>query len=252
MFRFHVVTIFPELLRSFVESSLIGKAIAKGILDIRLVDLRSYANNKHNKVDDTPCGGGSGMVLMPAPILDMLDDQPRCHRVLLSPQGKTFDQAAATRLAGLGEVLLFCGRYEGVDERVRPEFDEQVSLGDFILNGGEVAAMAIIEAVSRLVPGMLGNAESAVEESFTVGTLEYPQYTRPEVIRDRAVPPVLLSGDHARIAKWRRAQSLWRTRERRPDLFAALSLSRADEKLLADLEAGRLDAVPPKRRGKEG
>lgn len=251
MFRFHVVTIFPEMMRSFVESSLIGKALTRGILDIRFVDLRSYAHNKHSNVDDTPYGGGSGMVMMPAPILEMLDDQPRCHRVLMSPQGKTFDQATAARLAPLGELLLFCGRYEGVDERVRQEFDEQLSLGDFVLNGGEVAAMAIIEAVSRLVPGVLGNAESTVEESFSHGLLEYPQYTRPEVIRGRTVPPILLSGDHARIDKWRRAQSLRRTLDKRPDLLVRASLGAADEKLLVDLEAGRLDDVELKRRAKE-
>ncbi|MCU0665321.1 MAG: tRNA (guanosine(37)-N1)-methyltransferase TrmD [Myxococcota bacterium] len=250
MFRFHVVTLFPELFTSFVEASLIGKARSRGILDLRFIDLRAYAGNKHNKVDDTPFGGGSGMVMMPAPIFDMLDAQPRCHRVLMSPQGKTFTQADAARLVEHGEVLLFCGRYEGVDERVRQEFDEQISLGDFILNGGEVAAMAIIEAVSRLVPGMLGNAESTVEESFSHGLLEYPQYTRPEVIRDRPVPQILLSGDHARIARWRRAQSLLRTRDKRPDLFSAVTLLPKDIKLMDEVETGRFDDTI-KRKTKE-
>jgi tRNA (guanine37-N1)-methyltransferase len=251
MFRFHVVTIFPELFKSFLEASLIGKARNKGLLDVRLVDLRAFAGNKHNKIDDTPFGGGSGMVMMPAPIFDMLDAQPPCHRVLMSPQGKPFVQADAARLSRLHEVLLFCGRYEGVDERVRQEFDEQLSVGDFVLNGGEVAAMAVIEAVSRLVPGVLGNAESAVEESHSHGALEYPQYTRPEIIRDRSVPQILLTGDHARIAKWRRAQSLLRTRDKRPDLFAKLQLTSKDLRLMEEVETGQFDDSIKRRVPKE-
>jgi tRNA (guanine37-N1)-methyltransferase len=184
------------------------------------------------------------MVMLPEPVFALLDDCGPCHRVLLTPQGKPFDQGAARRLTGRSPLLLFCGRYEGLDERARSAFDEEISLGDFVLNGGEVAAMAVVEAVARLLPGILGNADSVVEESFADGTLEYPHYTRPESCRGLDVPPVLLSGDHARVARWRRGQSLLRTRSRRPDLFAKLELGAADEELLAEAEASTLGGDP--------
>lgn len=234
--EFIVVTIFPELFESFTKTSLIGKAIKARTLGVKLVDLRDYAKDKHRSVDDTPYGGGCGMVMKPEPILDMLDDMPPCHRVLLSPQGRPLDQSAAKELASRSPLLLFCGRYEGVDERARCEFDEEISLGDFVLNGGEVAAMAVMEAVGRLVPGVIGKAESTTEESFSDGLLEYPQYTRPEVIKGRSVPQVLLSGHHERVAQWRRGQSLMRTKRRRPDLWSALELSPSDRALLALVE----------------
>jgi tRNA (guanine37-N1)-methyltransferase len=173
-----------------------------------------------------------------APILEMLSAVPPSHRVLLTPQGRPLDQRKTRELAAASPLLLFCGRYEGVDERVRGMFDEELSLGDFVLNGGEVAAMAVIEAVSRLLPGVLGNAESTVEESFSAGLLEYPHYTRPELVNDQRVPEVLLSGDHRRVSRWRRGQALLRTKQRRPDLFARLEIEPDDLSLLAEVEEG--------------
>jgi tRNA (guanine37-N1)-methyltransferase len=234
VFEFHVITLFPELFAGFLGASLIGKAQKAGLLSIRLVDLRDYAHDRHRTVDDAPYGGGSGMVMKTAPIIEALAAAPRSRRVLLTPQGRPFDQERARALAAASPVLLFCGRYEGVDERVRRIFDEELSLGDFVLNGGEVAAMAVIEAVSRLVPGVLGNAESVVEESFTSGLLEYPHYTRPEIVNGERVPEVLLSGDHGRVARWRRGQALLRTTQRRPDLFERLALEPEDLALLAE------------------
>jgi tRNA (guanine37-N1)-methyltransferase len=243
--RYHVVTLFPELIDAAIGVGLLGKAVASGLLEVSSISPRRFATNKHMSVDDTPYGGGSGMVMSVEPIskaLDALDaerpaDAPRPHRILLTPQAKPFDQACARRLAELPALTFICGRYEGFDERVRALVDEEISLGDFVLNGGEVAALAIIEATARLLPGMLGNEQSIVEESHAGGLLEYPQYTRPRSFREQEVPAVLLSGDHARIARWRRQQSLARTRAQRPDLFAKLTLSAADLKLLAELDA---------------
>ncbi|MDD5308320.1 MAG: tRNA (guanosine(37)-N1)-methyltransferase TrmD [Deltaproteobacteria bacterium] len=236
MLELHVITIFPELFPAFTGAGLLGKAVSKGLVSVRVWNLRDFTHDRHRSVDDTPYGGGSGMVMKPEPILEALAALPPCHRVLLTPQGRRLDQDRVRALAALPALALFCGRYEGVDERVRDEFDEEICLGDFVLNGGEVAAMAVIEAVSRLVPGVLGNAESVVEESFSEGLLEYPQYTRPEVAAGRRVPEVLLSGDHGHVATWRRGQALLRTKRRRPDLFAALALGREDLKLLAAAE----------------
>jgi tRNA (guanine37-N1)-methyltransferase len=236
LFEFHIVTLFPELFSGFAETSLIGKAHKSGILSIQCIDLRDFTHDKHRSVDDEPYGGGAGMVMRPGPIFEMFDALPECHKVLMTPQGAPFSQAKARRLSGLSRVMLFCGRYEGVDERVRNSFDEEISIGDFVLNGGEVAAMAVIEAVSRLLPGVLGNAASTVEESFCSGLLEYPQYTRPETIRDLSVPEVLLSGDHERVRKWRRKQALLRTQKRRPDLFEKLELNDEDQQLLIEIE----------------
>jgi tRNA (guanine37-N1)-methyltransferase len=237
VFEFYVVTIFPELFTGFAETSLIGKAHKSGLLSTHCIDLRDFTHDKHRSVDDDPYGGGAGMVMRPGPIFEMFDALPSCHRVLMTPQGSRFNQETALRLSGMSKVMLFCGRYEGVDERVRDRFDEEISIGDFVLNGGEVAAMAVIEAVSRLVPGVLGNAQSTVEESFSAGLLEYPQYTRPETLGGLSVPEVLLSGDHERVRQWRRAQALKRTRERRPDLFEKLELSDEDRRLLIEIES---------------
>ncbi|MFO8070712.1 MAG: tRNA (guanosine(37)-N1)-methyltransferase TrmD [Polyangia bacterium] len=236
MIEFHVLTIFPELIASFAGVSLIGRAARSGLLAVRPIDLRGFTGDKHRTVDDTPYGGGTGMVMKPEPVLEALDALPDSHRVLLTPQGRRFDQALARRLAEAPSIAMLCGRYEGFDERIRAGFDEEISLGDFVLNGGEVAAMAVIETVSRLVPGVVGNSASPIEESFSEGLLEYPQYTRPEIVRGMSVPPVLLSGDHARIASWRRGRALLRTRERRPDLFARLELDEEDRELLAEAE----------------
>ncbi len=236
MLIFDVATLFPELFKSFTQTSLIGKAALNGLLEIGFINPRDYTSDRHRSVDDTPYGGGSGMVMKPGPILDLLDDAAESHRILLTPQGSVFTQQSARRLAGLPRILIFCGRYEGVDERVRDQFDEQISIGDFVLNGGEVAAMAIIEAVSRLIPGVLGNEQSVVEESFSDGLLEYPQYTRPETIRQQSVPEVLLSGDHGRVAEWRRGQALLRTRDKRPDLFEKYDITEAEQQLMDQTE----------------
>ena len=237
MLEISVVTIFPEILKGFLEASLVGKARRKGLLEVALIDPRDFATDRHRTVDDAPYGGGAGMVMKAEPIRGALGRAGPCHRVLLTPQGRPLDQEIARDLAGRSPLLLFCGRYEGVDERVRAWFDEEISLGDFVLSGGEVAAMAVVEAVSRLVPGVLGNEESIAVESFAAGLLEYPQYTRPEEVDGRRVPEVLLSGDHARIARWRRGQALRRTRDRRPDLFAGLDPTEEDLEILAEIDA---------------
>jgi tRNA (guanine37-N1)-methyltransferase len=240
--RFHVVTLFPELFGSFLRAGLLGKAIAAGTLSVGFTNPRDFTSDRHRTVDDAPYGGGSGMVMRPGPLVEAMESLPevpaggRTYRVLLTPQGKPFRQADAQRLAALPALALVCGRYEGVDERVREHVDEELSLGDFVLLGGEVAAMAVLEATARLVPGVLGNAESAGDESHVAGLLEYPQYTRPQEFRGVAVPEVLRSGDHAAIARWRRREALARTRARRPELFAELELGDEDRALLRELD----------------
>jgi tRNA (guanine37-N1)-methyltransferase len=226
----HVVALFPEILQSFAAASIVGRAVEDGRARIVPVQIRDFATSKHRTTDDTPYGGGSGMVMMAPPVVAAIESvPPPVHRVLLTPQGRVFDQATAQRLAAVPALALVCGRYEGFDERIRAHVDEEVSVGDFVLTGGEVAAMVVIDAVVRLLPGVLGNAESARSESHSEdGTLEYPQYTRPADFRGVAVPPTLISGDHARIARWRRWHALRRTRERRPDLFARLALTPAE------------------------
>jgi tRNA (guanine37-N1)-methyltransferase len=219
--RIDLITIFPEMLEDFASRSLIGKARAKGLLDIRVHDLRSAATDPHRSVDDTPFGGGAGMVLMAEPVFATIEAVAPPRPILyLGPGGRRFDQDVAKDLAALPGFSLLCGRYEGVDERVLAHaIDGELSIGDYVLAGGEVAAMVVLEAVGRLVPGVMGNAASATEESFSAGLLEHPQYTRPAELRGHAVPEVLRSGDHGRIARWRRDQSLVRTALRRPDLL---------------------------------
>jgi tRNA (guanine37-N1)-methyltransferase len=221
-----IVTIFPGYFASPLAAGLLGKAGERGLLQVRLHDLRAWAADRHRSVDDAPFGGGAGMVMLPGPWFEALDalqaDGP-AHVVLLAPDGHRFDQATAARLAREPRLVLCCGRYEGIDERVRTRVDEVLSIGDFVLAGGEPAALVVLDAVARLVPGVMGNAASAAEESFAAGLLEYPQYTRPAVYRGLEVPAVLRSGDHGAIARWRHAQALERTRRLRPDL-----LERAD------------------------
>jgi tRNA (guanine37-N1)-methyltransferase len=221
--RIDVFTIFPTMVDDFASQSLLGKARARDLIEVRVHDLRSGANDPHRSVDDAPFGGGAGMVLMPEPIFRSVEsvDPPR-PLFLLGPGGRRLDQAMAHELAALDGFSLLCGRYEGVDARVREHLvDDELSIGDYVLGGGEVAAMAVLEVVARLVPGVMGNAESADDESFSEGLLEYPQYTRPADFRGWEVPEVLRSGDHARVAQWRRAQAIARTVEARPDLIAA-------------------------------
>jgi tRNA (guanine37-N1)-methyltransferase len=230
--RIEVFTIFPNLVEGYLSESLIGKARAAGVLDVRVHDLRSAATDPHRSVDDTPFGGGAGMVLMPEPVFGAVEKvEPVRPLFLLSPGGRRFDQAVAHELVDGGGFSLLCGRYEGVDQRVTDHLvDGELSIGDVVLAGGEAAALVIVETVARLVPGVLGNQASTDEESFRDGLLEYPQYTRPATFRDWPVPDVLLSGDHGRIARWRRAQALARTRARRPDLIEARGgLTEAEE-----------------------
>jgi tRNA (guanine37-N1)-methyltransferase len=237
--RYGIVTLFPELLET-TSLGLLGKARADSRIEVRTCNPRDFATDKHRSCDDTPCGGGSGMVLRPGPFVDAiesLDPDRKARRVLLTPQGKPFTQADARRLSQETEIVLVCGRYEGFDERIRSFVDEEISLGDFVLLGGEIAALAVIEATARLLPGVIGNEGSVVEESHSDGALEYPQYTRPIDFRGLVVPEILRGGNHAGIARWRRKEALRRTRARRPDLFAKLTLSKADLKLVAELDA---------------
>lgn len=224
--RVDVVTLFPELFDTFGKTSFVGRAVDSGALSLRFRSPRDFGLGKHKSVDDTPYGGGSGMVMrvdvMVACIESLDDVEPKAKRVLLTPQGAPFDQAKAIALAAEPAVMLICGRYEGFDERVRKHVHDEISLGDFVMTGGEVAAMAVIEATVRLLPGVLGNASSTHEESHSPGNdgmLEYPQYTRPAEFRGEGVPAELLSGNHAEIAKWRTTQARERTATRRPDLI---------------------------------
>jgi tRNA (guanine37-N1)-methyltransferase len=242
--RIDVITIFPDMIEDFANRSLLGKARERGILDVRVHDLRSAATDPHRSVDDAPFGGGAGMVLLPEPIFATIDAVAPPRPILfLVPAGRLFDQAVARDLAALPGFTLLCGRYEGVDERVLEHaIDGELSIGDYVLSGGEVAAMVVLEAVGRLVPGVMGNAESAADESFSAGLLEHPQYTRPAELRGHGVPEVLRSGDHGRIARWRHAQSLARTARRRPDLIEARGgLTDGDRALLREWG---LDEVP--------
>jgi tRNA (guanine37-N1)-methyltransferase len=260
--RIDVLTIFPELFAPFLATSLVGRAIAKGTLDVRVHDLRGFTEDRHRSVDDEPYGGGGGMVMTAPPWIRAVravsegaqgaqgaqgeEAGPTPWRVLLSPQGRRLDEAAVRTLGARGEergLVLLCGRYEGIDERVRRTVvDEEVSIGDYVLSGGELPAMVVIEAVSRQVPGVVGLAESVEHDSFRRGLLDHPHYTRPPVVEGLAVPAVLTSGDHAAIARWRLQEALRATREKRPDLLAVADLSPAERRLLAGLpvdEGGR-------------
>jgi tRNA (guanine37-N1)-methyltransferase len=240
MIEFEVVTLFPELFDSVLRASLLGKAIAAGIVRVHFTSPRDFAPGKHRQVDDTPYGGGVGMVMKPDPLVSAIESavaaRGPAHRVLLSPAGRPLDQARVRALAQRPRILLVCGRYEGIDERVCSHVDEEITVGDYVLTGGELPALIVIDAVSRLVPGVLGKGESADEESFSEGLLEYPHYTRPPEFRGAAIPAVLAGGNHEAIRLWRRRQRLLRTRERRPDLFARMTLSAEDAALLAHVE----------------
>ncbi len=232
--RIDVFTGLPQVLEPVLDASLLGRARGRGTLDIRVHDLRDHAGDRHRSIDDTPFGGGPGMVLAPEPIFRAVEavDPPR-PLYLLGPAGRRLDQALVAELASGPGFSLLCGRYEGVDARVGDHLaDGELSVGDYVLAGGEVAALVVVEAVTRLVPGVMGNAGSAVEESFAGGLLEHPHYTRPADFRGWPVPAVLLSGDHGRIARWRRAQALARTLQRRPDLLAARGGLSAEERAL--------------------
>ena len=237
MLNFTVITIFPEMFASPLGHSILKKAQEKGLISVRTVDLRDYATDRHRTTDDSPYGGGQGMVMKPEPLVAAIEDarktlaNPRV--VLLAPQGRLFTQEQAARLAQEKELVLICGRYEGIDERVKGFVDEELSIGDYTLSGGEPAAVVVIDAVTRLIPGVLGNVKSSQEESFADGLLEYPHYTRPEEFRGMKVPEILLSGDHDKVRSWRRQMSLKVTRRRRPDLFHKAPLAAEERGSLA-------------------
>jgi tRNA (guanine37-N1)-methyltransferase len=257
--RIDVFTIFPGLVDGFASDGLLGKARQRGLVDLRLHDPRDHTTDAHRSVDDSPFGGGAGMVMRPEPIFACVEAvQPPRPLLLLSASGRRFDQAAAAELAAGEGFSLLCGRYEGVDQRVADHLcDAELSVGDYVLNGGEVAALVVVEAVTRLVPGVMGNAESGDDESHGLdGLLEHPQYTRPASFRGWDVPEVLRSGDHARIARWQRAMALARTRERRPDLLAArggLTPEEAAEvdAVLADLGGSSYPPTSPSEQSRE-
>ena len=238
--RVDVLTIFPDFFREFGRTSLVGRAQRAGILDVATHDLRAWAKPPQRRTDDYAYGGGPGMVMMVEPIVAAVEDIRNVDGrvVLMTPQGVPFTQARASELAKHRNLILICGRYEGVDERVRTLIaDEEISIGDYVLSGGEVAAMVVIDAVARLLPGVVGDAASLEGESYGTGRLAYPQFTRPEEFREQRVPPVLLSGHHERIDRWRRAQMLHRTRQRRPDLLPDECLSAEDWTLIREIPA---------------
>ncbi len=240
--NFYVLTLFPDMIRSGFRTSITGRAMEKGILSMEAIDIRGFSVNKHNRVDDYPYGGGAGMVMQAEPVYLAYESVAsrigKKSRVLyMSPQGRVFNQCMAEELAQEEELIFLCGHYEGIDERVLEEIvTDEISVGDYVLTGGELPALVIMDAVSRLLDGVLHNEESAEFDSFHDNLLEYPQYSRPEEWRGKKVPPILLSGHHMNVEKWRREQSLLRTKERRPDLLAQASLTKEDKKFLANLE----------------
>ncbi|MBW1849990.1 MAG: tRNA (guanosine(37)-N1)-methyltransferase TrmD [Deltaproteobacteria bacterium] len=237
--RFDVLTIFPRMFSAYLEEGMLGRAVKRGLMDVRLVNIRDFAAGTHKATDDRPYGGGDGMVMTPGPMYRALESVERLDKslvVLLSPQGETFDQATAWELSRWDQIILTCGRYEGVDDRIRMIcIDRELSIGDYVLSGGELGALIVMDAISRLVPGVLGGERSSLEDSFEDGLLEYPQFTRPRAFRGKEVPSVLLSGDHEKIRLWRRKESLKRTLERRPDLLQKARLTNEDKEILAEL-----------------
>ena len=234
--KIKILTIFPEMFSSVLSSSILGRAREQGLIDVSCVDIRPYSDRKHKNTDDYPFGGGAGMVMLAQPIMDAMADVtgPDFHgrRIYLGPRGKTL----TTALAREEELVLLCGHYEGVDQRALDTcVDEEISIGDYILTGGELAAMVLVDCVARFIPGVLGSSESPEEESFSDGLLEYPQYTRPRELRGMEVPEVLLSGDHAKIRAWRRMESLKATMKHRPDLLAGAVLTDKERRMLEDL-----------------
>ena len=240
--RIDIVTLFPGIVAGPLGESILGRAQARGLVDVRVHDLRHFATGKHQVTDEPPFGGGGGMILKPEPLTAAIEAVRGADGrvILLDPAGRRFGQDAARELARQPHLVLVCGRYEGVDERVRERLvDEEISIGDYVLTGGELAALVVTEAVTRLLPGVLGQATAPANDSFARGLLEHPQYTRPEVFREWKVPEILLSGDHGRIARWRRLMSVWRTWERRPDLLETADLSPEEQKWVDGMRQGR-------------
>jgi tRNA (guanine37-N1)-methyltransferase len=240
--QFDVFTLIPEAVQAYLASSILGRAQARGLIRIRLHNPRDYTHDRHRTTDDVPYGGGGGMVMKPEPIFEAVeavlgDEIGSVPVILLTPQGRVFDQPLAAGLAAYPRLALLCGRYEGVDERVRQHLASlEVSMGDYVLTGGEIPALAVIDAITRLLPGVLGDADGAADDSHAAGLLEYPHYTRPAEFRGWTVPEILTSGDHGKIAAWRREQSLRRTLERRPDLLNRAELTAAERRLLDRLK----------------
>lgn len=238
---FQILTTFPEMIEVVAGTSILGKACQRGLIDVEAVNLRDFTSDKHKTTDDAPFGGGPGMVMKPEPVFEAVETQlarrPGKPRILLmTPQGCRFDQSMAEELARESHIIMICGHYEGVDERIREHLvTDEVSIGDFVLTGGEQAALIVLDAVARLLPGVLGDESSPESESFSSGLLEYPQYTRPADFRGHKVPDVLLSGNHAEIRKWRRAQALERTLARRPDMLKKAPLTKEDRHILERL-----------------
>jgi tRNA (guanine37-N1)-methyltransferase len=242
--RFDILTLFPDLFLPFMKEGVLGRAIKKGVLDIKLINIRSFARDRHQTTDDRPYGGGEGMVMKPGPIYRALAsierEKGRSRVILLTPQGRVLNQPLAWELSRLEQLILICGRYEGIDERVRINCcDMELSIGDYVLSGGELAGMVVVDVLSRLIPGVLGSEHSNLEDSFEDGLLEYPQYTRPRNFRGMEVPPILLSGDHEKIRAWRRNESLTRTLERRPDLLKTARLQEEEKEALIELIKGK-------------
>ena len=245
--RINILTIFPEMFAGVFSSSILGRAQEQGLLEIRLTDIRPYSESKHHNTDDYPFGGGAGMVMMAQPIISAMKEAsalyPDARRIYLGPRGKKLSTPLARELAREKELILLCGHYEGVDQRALDTcIDEEISIGDYILTGGETAAIVLVDCLSRFVPGVLGSADSPEEESFSDGLLEYPQYTRPRDLDGMTVPEVLLNGDHAKIREWRRRQSLAVTARLRPDLLETADLSDADRKMLNEIEKEMSDS----------
>ena len=242
--RFDIFTLFPELIEPYLHESLLQRALQQNLLQVLLHDIRQWTTDRHHTTDDTPYGGGGGMVMKPEPIFTAVESvlgiPTACPVILLTPQGRLYNQQIALELAQLPRLALICGRYEGVDERVRKYLvDDEISIGDYVLMGGELAALILVESLSRLIPGVLGDPDGAMDDSHASGLLEYPHYTRPPEYCGWKVPDVLVSGDHARIEKWRRQQALLRTWQRRRDLLERASLSDTDRAFLAKLEQGK-------------
>lgn len=247
--RIDVLTLFPETFSGPLEASILGRALREGVAEVHLHQIRDYAHDKHHVVDDYAYGGGPGMVMKPEPLAECIETvrdmaEPRGRVILLTPQGRVFNQAVVDELAAEERLILLCGHYEGVDERIRQDFvDDEISIGDYVLSGGEVAALVVIDAVVRRQPGTLGSADSLLEESHSDGLLEYPQYTRPAEFRGKKVPDILLSGHHGEIARWRRQQRIIRTAQRRPDLLAKVCLTEEERRIAAKATLTEKDEV---------
>lgn len=237
--RFDVFTLLPDTFAPYLQASILLKAAERGLLEFHVHNIRDYTHDRHHTTDDTPYGGGGGMVLKPEPVFEAIESvlgpTPACPVVLMTPQGRVFNQKIALDLARQSQIALLCGRYEGIDERIREHLvTDEISIGDYVLTGGELPALILIDAIARLLPGVLGDPDGAMDDSHASGLLEYPHYTRPQEFRGWGVPETLLSGDHGKIARWRREQSLLRTLQKRPDLLESAPLSETDQKFIQD------------------